>query len=524
MDNMLQDLASENEVAGFRYLMDSIPAYVCLLNPAGEVVDMNNALKRASGMSVMQLVRTPFELAPWWSDDEEAVMVIKNAIAKAQRGETGRCDLSVKSDIGPRIIYMTISPAFSNDRSIVFLTCVAYDVTGQRAKEAAFKENEAYLKFATESAEVGVWSLELPSGKLIWSDFHKKMWGYEQNLDMLHYEDWHRIIHPDDAPLAMAAVENALLTRQTYMAEYRIFRANDGAVRWMRSVGQYFFDPVTDEPYKLTGVSYDITARKTFEGELRRRVDEQTEELKTINEQMERFSFVAAHDLQSPLRKIEMFSGLLRECDGDQLSASGHTYLDKITSAAKRMRNLVNALLQLSKIKSDQRNFQPVDTQGLMNNILDAQELSIQEEDAIIEISHPLPPVWGAQWQLDILFSNLLANSLKFTKPGVQPHIFVSGRVLDQAEAAQRVRHSDRAYALFTIEDNGLGFEQAFAENMFEMFKRLHEDVPGTGMGLAMCKQVADNHLGQIKAFGTPGKGAKFEILLPMPEPAMSGN
>jgi len=383
------------------------------------------------------------------------------------------------------------------------------------------------LKLATDSAKVGAWSYKVVSSKLQWSDIHKKMWGYDEQREDLTYEDWHKVIVPEDKEMAFQKIEESKINHQIYDVEYRICRANDGAIVWIKSTGQFQYDDL-DVAHTLSGISIDITPQKNFTEELENKVRERTtelsvsnEELKQSNIQLDQFAHIASHDLQEPLRKISTFSMQLQEKHQDGLNAEMKAYLGKIENASNRMSTLIKDLLNYSRLLQHEKLFVQTDLNDILNNILSDFELLIDEKKAKIKIAQ-LPTIEAIPFQMNQLFNNLLSNALKFSKENVLPVITITARILTEKQIKKYPSFiSNTAYCEIIFKDNGIGFEQHYADKIFTIFQRLHnkEKYLGTGIGLALTKKIVETHHGKIFANAKENKGAAFHVILPITQP-----
>ena len=234
--------------------------------------------------------------------------------------------------------------------------------------------------------------------------------------------------------------------------------------------------------------------------------DSYSQALMTTNQQLKEFAHAASHDLQEPLRKIETFGGRLSEKCGDQLGESGAKYLDRIIDATGRMRRLVEDLLSFAKATDKKSTFEEVELNTILQDALYTLDLSIDEQNAQICIDE-LPRMIGDFTQLSRLFQNLLSNAMKYVAPGTISKI--------QVEASS-LEHD---HVTIAIRDNGIGFEQKNAEKIFEAFQRLHGrsgQYEGSGIGLASCRKIVDQHEGSIRAESTPNVGSTFFVTLPL--------
>ena len=240
------------------------------------------------------------------------------------------------------------------------------------------------------------------------------------------------------------------------------------------------------------------------------------EELSRSNRELEDFAFVASHDLQEPLRKIRAFGNRISTGYGDALDERGQDFLRRMLNAAERMSMLISDLLSFSRVTTRGKDFEETDLNEIVRSVLEDLEITIEESQANIEID-TLPVMKADASQMNQLFLNLLSNALKFTKPDQPPHITLRYEAIDDNEAETLHLLPGLSWFKLTLQDNGIGFEQTFAEKIFAPFQRLHgrSEYKGTGIGLAVCRRIIERHNGTIEAFSEPGQGAKFELFLP---------
>ncbi|MEZ0607046.1 ATP-binding protein [Fibrella sp. WM1] len=256
----------------------------------------------------------------------------------------------------------------------------------------------------------------------------------------------------------------------------------------------------------------------TRERQLQRQLESKVDELERSNANLQQFAYVASHDLQEPLRKIRSFGDLLYEQYGTYVPDTGQDLLQRMQSAANRMQTLIRALLDYSRITTQQPIRQPVSLSIVVQTVLSELDMIIEQTNALVEM-HELPTVQGDASQLGQLFQNLLTNALKFRQLGIQPHLVIDGYQMTEQELPSLVRPAQCAavYHVVTVRDNGIGFDPKYSERIFQMFQRLHgkSQYEGTGIGLAICQQVATSHGGAITAQSQPGKGTTFALYLP---------
>jgi light-regulated signal transduction histidine kinase (bacteriophytochrome) len=272
----------------------------------------------------------------------------------------------------------------------------------------------------------------------------------------------------------------------------------------------------------MVGVSMDYTDKKmesvSMEGQVNLRTAEllkTNKQLKAANEQLEQFAFISSHDLQEPLRKIATFSDLLSHPDA-ALNEYARKYSDKINASATRMSALVKDLLTFSVlVNSGDRKLVPVNLSDLVNQVIIDFELTIEQKKAVITI-FDLPVIQAVPVQISRLFHNLISNALKFSVS--RPMITITSK---SALAEDFSKHPEllknRKYVSISINDNGIGFDEKYTEKMFILFQRLNElkGVAGSGVGLAICKKIVEDHAGFIFASSEKNVGSTFVIYLP---------
>ena len=290
---------------------------------------------------------------------------------------------------------------------------------------------------------------------------------------------------------------------------------NDRTITWLTTKF-----PLYDELgkiYAVGGISTDISDRKGFEDDLKKsnamlevRVRERTKELEKLNEallksnrELENFAYITSHDLQEPLRMVTSFTQLLAHKYGDRLDQDARDYIGFAVDGAKRMYELINGLLSYSRISRNEVKFSVVDLNKVIEEVRANLKLVIQERNSVVE-SGDLPEVYADKTQMLQLLQNLVANGIKFSSG--DPHIIIS------------YRKEESSY-LFAVKDEGIGIESQYFDKIFEIFRRLHQrdQYPGTGIGLAICKRIVENHNGKIWVESEPGKGSVFYFTLPEP-------
>ena len=320
---------------------------------------------------------------------------------------------------------------------------------------------------------------------------------------------WTHHIHPEDAPRVFAEMDRLFKTGH-HVQEYR-FRHKDGRYLWMRDEMVLVADNA-GTPLEVVGYWVDITDRKRAEQSVR----DYAERLERSNRELEDFAYVASHDLQEPLRKIEAFGDRLQTKCGDALSDDGKLYLERMQNAAGRMRALINSLLSYSRVTTKAQPFAPVDLTDVARDAVSDLHVRIERSGAKIECG-AMPTIDADPMQMRQLLLNLVGNALKFQKEGEAPLVRIGAELCNRDGSGPVPADPNDVWCKIAVADNGIGFEEKYVDRIFGMFQRLHgrNEYEGTGIGLATCRKIVERHGGTITAKSAPGEGATFIVLVP---------
>jgi two-component system CheB/CheR fusion protein len=409
------------------------------------------------------------------------------------------------------------------------------DISESELAESKLKEKNDELHLLIQ--EFGFVTDFMP--QMVWAtqqnghhDFFNKRWydytglSFEQSRD----HGWMLVLHADDYQRTMELWQESLEKGTTYQAEYRM-RRYDGIYRWFlaRAI------PLRDDQgtiVKWFGTCTDIHDQKMASDILEQKVKERTVELQRINLELEssnnellQFASVASHDLKEPLRKIHMFGNLIKDRYLAQMDGAAD-YMERIISSSARMTKLINDLLTFTRLSVSSA-FVKVDMNKVLDEVKSDLELSIDEKKAVIE-SNRLPEMEIISGQIRQVFQNIISNALKFSRPDVDPKVQIHSEIVDAARFDANP-DPDGGYCRITISDNGIGFENQYAEKIFTIFQRLHprEKFEGTGIGLAITRKIIERHNGIIRAESREGEGATFVMVLPLrqeTEPEVAAN
>lgn len=433
-----------------------------------------------------------------------------------------RVDLVQDGILTENYFNYSFTPLYDAGGKVYAVMNTAAEVTDVVKARMALEEAQTALSGAIELAELATWEVDTRTGKSSCSERLAQWIGVAPNEDPLAaFTD---AVHEEDRPRVIASLQAAQQPGDSrgYDEEYRLIHRKSGQERIIHAQGKTRVLP-DGTVLGLSGTAQDITAQRRQQEELERQVAERTMELAEANaqllhsnEELAQYAYVASHDLQEPLRKIRVFAGMLGKQAG--LTETSRGLVDKIDHASKRMTMLIKDLLDFSKLLNSESMVQPVELSEICHAVVNDFELTIIEQSARVHIG-TLPRISSVALQMNQLFYNLISNALKFSKPGVAPMINIECRPMLPAELRKIIANPNPNWLYYDVrvEDNGIGFDPRYAEQIFEVFKRLHgRDVyPGSGIGLALCRRIAVNARGYLYAESTPGKGATFHIILP---------
>ncbi|MDB5196337.1 MAG: sensor signal transduction histidine kinase [Flaviaesturariibacter sp.] len=412
----------------------------------------------------------------------------------------------------------------------------ATEVTDLVLTRKAIEDTEAALRVAVELSELGTWNLDPVTRTVYYSDRLNEWFGWKNEPHRVE-EIYERIL-PEYHARIRESMNRALTPGSDgiYDVEYMITHLATGRQRLIHAQGKALANP-DGSIYKVEGMAQDVTEQRRAQAELESMVQERTEELQAVNErliatneelgeandllmqsnrELEEFSYAASHDMQEPLRKIQTFSSFLLDNHAEQLNEKGRNFLHKIGSSVARMKTIIDDLLRYSHQTREHQEAEPTNLNVILQNIEADLELIIHQKDATIAAGN-LPVIEAVPTQMHQLFYNLLTNALKFSKPDAKPQVSIQQQELNAEDIKRLGTDNPAEFIKIVFADNGIGFHQEYAEQIFSLFKRLHAktEYEGTGIGLGLCKKIVKNHHGMIYATSELGEGANFHILLP---------
>lgn len=527
-----QKLLNTNSLTDLNYIVDVLPAaiYTCDIN--GKISYYNKAAAQLWGRKPE--IGKDLWCGSWKIYDTNGELLPLDtcpmALALNERREIVGKEIIIEKPDGSRVnVLPNPKPLYDKDGIMTGAVNMLVDITEQKANQqliytsenkyrslsellekkveertATLKASEErYHKMVEEVQDYAILLMNSDGYIVNWNKGAENIKGYSESEILgknfrIFYRERDRL---DQLPEQL--LNEAYTTGRAMHEGWRVRK--DGTEFW----GSVVITALHDENKNIIGyskVTRDLTERKLAEDQL----NHYLRDIEFRNKQLEEYAYIASHDLQEPLRKIQLFAELL-EGNLDNPEAMRRN-LDKISASAKRMSNLIRDVLKYSQLSVTDQLYVDTDLNEILENIKEDYALLIEQKNVQIHIDK-LPVIKGIPIQMHQLFSNLISNAIKFSDGDTL--IEIKSSVVSGADAGYTALIEGRMYAYIVVKDNGIGFEQQYGEQIFKMFKRLSNNT-GTGIGLALCKKIVDNHNGHIHVKSEPGKGSEFTILLPV--------
>jgi PAS domain S-box-containing protein len=393
---------------------------------------------------------------------------------------------------------------------------VSFEIHDRLMADRALKQSEERFRLLAEKLPQLVWVTDSEGNP----EYVSKRWKKYTGRDCTTKQSWYDIVFLRDQKFMQHIWDKSLQTGIPIRGDVRL-RDVSGNFRWHTLNGEPIY--AEGKIVKWVGSFTDIHHERTFSEELEALVELRTNELvskndklEKMNKELEAFAYISSHDLQEPLRKIQTFASRIMDREYDALSEAARGYFQRMQDSANRMQILIEDLLTYSRTNTEERNFEWVNLEELVDEVREDLAEAMHLKGAEIQT--------GKSCRLEIipfqfrqLLHNLIGNSLKFARPDTPAVIKVNSEIKLGKEISWDKAKPSRNYCHITVSDNGIGFEPEYGEKIFEVFQRLHgrDKFSGTGIGLAIVKKIVDNHNGMVTACSAPGKGATFELYIP---------
>jgi PAS domain S-box-containing protein len=436
-----------------------------------------------------------------------------------------RVDLQVEGRLQSYYFNYSFTPLFDADGNVYGVVNTAADITDLNIAKQKVEQSERNFRNMVLQAPVAMCILLGPDHVVeIVNEHMLEIWGKHLG-DVLNKPIFEGLSEARQQGLEQ-------LLGQVY-ATGETFKANERPVDLLRNGRletvylNFVYEPYRDAGNVILGIlaiSIDVTEQVLARRKIEEVVADRTRELAAANSNLQRsnaelaqFAYIASHDLQEPARKVSIFTQML-ENNLHTSDERAKNYFVKIKNAASRMLVLIRDVLTYSELSRVNHGYTKVDLQQVIEDIKVDFELLVEQKEAIIQTGK-LPVIDAIPLHMSQLFGNILSNALKYGRPGIKPIIAIEGGILSKDEIKARViLNEDIEYCKISITDNGIGFNQEYARQIFNIFQRLHgkKDFEGTGIGLALCQKIVQNHHGDIYALSTPDKGSTFVVILPV--------
>lgn len=504
-ETKIAELALRASEGKYRFLFDNspLPMWIFDIETLG-IFEVNNAAVEHYGYSQEEFMgMTIKDIRP--KEDVVKIEQIDRTIPSTNTLRLGHWRHKKKNG---EIIFVNMAGHEMNYNGRRSMIVVSIDVTEQYFAQQQLKESHERLTKLTNRVPAMIYELEMDSNGIMRFPFLSK--GVELIWPTVQAEKLRkstvtefRLIHDEDVD----RFKQSILESYNNLNEWEVeFRTNEkiGPVKWIQGSSRPERKP--DGTVVWYGYMQDISNLKKTEETLRALNEDlrkQAEELVASNQELERFAYVASHDLQEPLRMVSSFLQLLEKKYNKQLDAQAQQYIYYAVDGAERMKQLILDLLTYSRLGTQAQIFESVNLNQTLDDVRASLKALIQENHVVLH-AEPLPNVHAIPTQMFQLFQNLISNGIKYRKPGQTPHIHIRSR-------------ENPAFWSIEVEDNGIGIDERFYERIFIVFQRLHNrsEHSGTGIGLAICKKIVERHGGSIGVNSKPGKGSTFYFSIP---------
>ncbi len=379
------------------------------------------------------------------------------------------------------------------------------DITQRKEAENQIAESNERLAIISKATNDAIWDWNIKTGEHYWGDGFQKLFGIDFEIEGKSPEYWEKRVHPEDFDLVKNNVENLLKSAEStyFESEYR-FLKEDGSYTYVSDKGSVIRDNFGN-PIRLVGAMQDISHRKEYEESLKLLNEDLAKsniDLGVSNKELEQFAYVASHDLQEPLRMITSFLGLIEKRYNAVLDEKGRLYIHHAVDGARRMRQIILDLLEFSRVGNSTESKEWVESKSLVEEVILLNQKNICDKKSKIHLEE-LPAIFCHSSAVVQLFQNLISNAIKYQNPETIPEVWIKG--IDSVNFWE-----------FIVKDNGIGIEQEYLTKIFIIFQRLHqkEQYSGSGIGLAICKKIAELHGGKIWVESIHGNGSEFHFTI----------
>lgn len=505
------------------FMIEQSPVAICLFTGYDMKIEIANDIMISYWGKDKSVIGLPMEEAVPELKGQPFLSILQEIYRTgiAYHGNAMPAELKLNGVLKTYYFEFTYTPIRDINGEIYGIMDIAVDVTEQVMAAKKLEETRTALAGAIELAELATWSLDASSNTITCSDRFKNWLGISTHTAPTH--ELLELITEPNRQKVEASLQEALKSDSPYFYDYEFPITNKltGQLRIIHANAQIIYDK-DGIVEALSGTAQDVTKERELQEELKFKVRESTAELQAANAELEsnnrelsQFAYIASHDLQEPIRKISVFTDMLKN-SLEKNPEKAKLYIDKISNSARRMENLIKDVLQFSRLNSFSQKFEKVDLNIVITDVLNDFELTIEQKKAIITVDQ-FPILEAIPLQMSQLFGNLISNALKYSSADRVPKIEVKSEIISESDKKEYSINAEGNWLKIQVSDNGIGFEQQYSEQIFNIFQRLHgnDQFAGTGIGLALCRKILQNHNGSISAFSTEGVGTVFTIIIP---------
>jgi len=493
-------------------LFDSVEDLMAVIDKQGNYISVNKKVEEVYNIKREAIIgKNISTVFPALKGSEMA-----DNLEKAIAGQSIH-NIAYRSPVTGRFYENFYIPLRNESEEAYGVLVIGHDSTAIMEAAGKIEAVNTKLTEAQRLAHIGNWEWDIVGDKITWSDELYRIFGLVPREFEASFQTFVRYIHPEERDHVSKIIQDAFVNHQPFNFYHRVVRP-DGTIRILHGRGEVTMNE-DGQPISMAGTAQDVTELKQAENEIRKITDElmrYNKELEQINKALESFTFVASHDLQEPVRKIRTFLNLIAEKETGNLSEKSKGYMNRTIRAATQMQQLIHDLLLYSRTTTSSEHFKKTDLNNILHDVTTELKEMIEEKNAFV-VTERLPELEVIPFQFHQLFVNMISNSLKFSGADRKPHIHIKADMVDKDSLELNNGNIYEKYYRITISDNGIGFDPRYDDKIFDLFQRLHSKnkYSGTGIGLAICKKIIENHDGFITAHGEPDKGATFIVYLP---------